>query len=83
MSMLAHVGFLVVCLVVGCQCLTTPPIVVEGQQSMQRALEMGVVGGGGLGQGAPVCFHSMGADSQAPHDVCLATAPDSVCRGGR
>ena len=71
------------CLVIGCQCPTTPLVAAEGPRSMHRALEMGVVGGGGLGQGAPVCFHSMGADSQAPHDVCLATAPDSVCRGGR
>ena len=85
MSMLAHVGFLVVCLVVGCQCPTTPPIAVEGPQSMQRALEMGAVGGGGLGQGAPVCFHGVGTKtkSQAPYHACLAAAPDSVCGGGR
>ena len=78
MSMLAHVGFLVVCLVDGCQCPTTPPIVVGGAQSMQRALEMGVVGGaGGPGQGAPVCFHGAETKSQAPYDACLTD--DQFC----
>ena len=49
-------GFLVVCLVIGCQCPTTAPVALVGPQSLQRALAMGVVGGGGPGQGAPVCF---------------------------
>jgi hypothetical protein len=83
MSMLAHVGFLVVCLVDGCQCPTTPPIAAGGPQSMQRALEMGAAGGAGPGQGAPVCFHGAETKSQAPYDACLAAAPDSVCGGGR
>ena len=65
-------GFLVMCLVIGCQCPTTPPVAAEGLQSMQRALEMG----------APVCFRGVGTESQAPYDACLATAPDSVCGGG-
>ena len=79
MSMLAHVGFLVVCLVDGCQCPTTPPIAAGGPQSMQRALEMGAAGD----RGAPVCFRGARTESQAPYDVCLAAAPDSVCGGGR
>ena len=83
MSMLAHVGFLVVCLVVGCQCPTTLPVAAEGLQSMQRALEMGAAGGAGPGQCAPVCFHGAETKSQAPYDACLAAAPDSVCGGGR
>ena len=53
------------CLVIGCQCPTTPPVVVEGAQSLQRALMMGVVGAGGPGQVAPVCFRGVGTDSQA------------------
>jgi hypothetical protein len=76
-------GFLVVCLVIGCRCPTTPPVAAEGPQSLQRALEMGVAGGGGPGQGAPVCFRGARTDSQAPYDACLAAAPDSVCGGGR
>ena len=76
-------GFLVVCLVIGCQCMTTPPVAAEGPQSLQRALAMGVVGGGGPGQGAPVCFRGAGTDSQAPYDACLVAAPDSICEGGR
>ena len=79
-------GFLVVCLVIGCQCPTTPPVAAEGPQSMQRALKMGAAGGAGggaLGQGAPVCFRGEGTDRQAPYHVCLAAAPDSVCGGGR
>jgi hypothetical protein len=66
-------GFLVMCLVIGCQCPMTPPVAAEGPQSMQRALEMG----------APVCFRGAGTESQAPYDACLAAAPDSVCGGGR
>jgi hypothetical protein len=73
-------GFLVMCLVIGCQCPTTPPVAAEGLQSMQRALEMGAAGG----RGAPdVCFRGVGTESQAPYDACLVAAPDSVCGGGR
>ena len=92
LSMLAHAapirkawplgGFLVVCLVIGCQCPTMPPVAAEGPQSMQRALKMGAAGGG-RGQGAPVCFRGEGTDRQAPYNVCIAAAPDSVCGGGR
>jgi hypothetical protein len=73
-------GFLVVGLVIGCQCPTTPPVAAEGPESLQRALNMG---GAGPGQGAPVCFHGVETDSQAPYDACLDAAPDSVCGGGR
>ena len=76
-------GFLVVGLVIGCQCPTTPPVAAEGPQSLQRALNMGAAGGAGPGQGAPVCFHGVETDSQAPYDACLDAAPDSVCGGGR
>ena len=68
LSMLARAalgGFLVVCLVIGCRCPTTPPVAAEGPQSMQRELEMGAAGGGGPGQGAPVCFHGVETNSQA------------------
>jgi hypothetical protein len=54
LSMLAHAapirnawrlwGFLVMCLVIGCQCPTTPPIAAEGPQSLARALDMGAAG---------------------------------------
>jgi hypothetical protein len=86
LSMLAHAapikkaswlgGFLVVCLVIGCQCPTTPPVAAEGPQSMHRALKMGAAGGGGPGQGAPVCFRGEETDRHAPYHVCLAAAPD-------
>ena len=56
---------MVVCLVIGCRCPTTPPVAAEGPQSMQRELEMGAAGGGGPGQGAPVCFHGVETNSQA------------------
>ena len=89
LSMLAHAaptrnawrlrGFLVMCLVIGCQCPTTLPVAAEGPQSMQRALEMGAAGD----RGAPVCFRGARTESQAPYDACLAAAPDSVCGGGR
>jgi hypothetical protein len=92
LSMLAHAapirnawrlgGFMVMCLVIGCRCPTTPPVAAEGPQSLARALDMGVVGGGGPGQGAPVCFHGAETESHAPYDVCIAAAPDSVCGGG-
>ena len=72
-------GFLVMCLVIGCQCPTTLPVVAVGPQSMQRALEMGAAGD----RGAPVCFRGARTESHAPYDVCLAAAPDSVCGGGR
>ena len=62
-------GFLVVGLVIGCQCPTTPPVAAEGPQSLQRALNMGAAGGAGPGQGAPVCFHGVETDSQAPYDA--------------
>ena len=73
-------GFLVVCLVIGCRCPTTPPVAAEGPQSLQRALKMGAAGGG---QGAPVCVRGEGTDRQQAYNVCLAAAPDSVCGGGR
>ena len=74
---------MVVCLVIGCRCPTTPPVMVEGPQSLQHALAMGVVGGGGSGQGALVCFRDVGIDSHVPYDACLVATPDSVCGGGR
>ena len=74
---------LVVCLVIGCRCPTTPPVAAEGPQILARALDMGAAGGGGPGQGAPVCFRGEGTDCQQAYDVCLAAAPDSVCGGGR
>jgi hypothetical protein len=76
-------GILVMCLVIGCWCSTTPPVAAEGLQSLAHALDIGVVGGGGPGQGAPVCFRGEGTDRQQAYDVCLATTPDSVCEGGR
>ena len=74
---------LVVCLVISCRCPSTPPVAAEGLQSLARALDIGAAGGGGPGQGAPVCFHGEGTDRQQAYDVCLAAAPDSVCGGGR
>jgi hypothetical protein len=64
-------GFLVVGLVIACRCPTTPHVAAEGPQSLQRALNMGAAGGAGPGQGAPVCFHGVETDSQAPYDACL------------
>jgi hypothetical protein len=76
-------GFLVMCLVIGCQCPMTPPVAAEGPQSLARVLDMGAAEGGGLGQGAPVYFRGEGTDHQQAYDVCLVAAPDSVCGGGR
>jgi hypothetical protein len=76
-------GILVMCLVIGCRCSTTPPVAAEGLQSLARALDIGAAGGGGPGQGEPVCFRGQGTDRQQAYDVCLAAAPDSVCGGGR
>ena len=55
-------GFMVMCLVIGCQCPTTPPVAAEGLQSLARALDIGAAGGGGPGQGEPVCFRGQGTD---------------------
>jgi hypothetical protein len=65
-------GFMVECLMIGCRCLTTPPVAAEGPQCLQRALDMGVAWGGGPGRGPSVCFRGAGIESQAPFDACLA-----------
>jgi hypothetical protein len=72
---------MVMCIVIGCRCPTTPPVAAEGLQTLARALKMGAAGGG---QGAPVCFRGEGtSDRQHAYDVCIDAAPDSVCGGGR
>jgi hypothetical protein len=78
-------GFMVMRLVIGCQCPTTPLVAAEGLQSLARALDMGARRGAAAQAKARRCaFVARGRTTmQQAYDVCLAAAPDSVCGCGR